>query len=58
MRYELRDSRQVIASGDATAVRPAADPAIAAVVVAIGAALTAASDQLAERVVDAACGVR
>ena len=55
MRYEVRNAKQVVARGEAAALRPASNTAIGAVVVAIGDALTAASDQLADRVVAASC---
>lgn len=56
LRYQLRDAQRVVAQGDAAAVQPAGDTAIDGVVAAIGSALTAASDQLADRVVVAICG--
>lgn len=55
LRYELRNTQQVIGHGDAAAVRPARSTSIEAVICAIGSALTAASDQLADRVVGAIC---
>jgi ABC-type uncharacterized transport system auxiliary subunit len=55
LRYELRGTQQVVARGEAAVVRPASATAIEAVVAAIGDALTAASEQIADRVVAAAC---
>lgn len=56
MRYELRNTQQVVARGEAAVVQPAGRTAIDAVIVAIGNALTEASDQLADRVASAICG--
>ncbi|HEY4243216.1 MAG TPA: ABC-type transport auxiliary lipoprotein family protein [Kofleriaceae bacterium] len=54
LHFELRDDRRTLARGDVRAVRPAAaNPA--ALVTAIGAALDAASSELADRIVAAAC---
>ena len=58
LRYELRNTQYVVVRGEAAAARPASSTAIDAVIVAIGSALTAASDQLADRVVDAICDGR
>jgi ABC-type uncharacterized transport system auxiliary subunit len=55
LRYELRNTQHVVARGEAAIVRPASATAIDAVVAAIGNALTAASEQLADQVVAAAC---
>jgi ABC-type uncharacterized transport system auxiliary subunit len=55
LRYELRNARQVVARGEATVVRPASATAIEAVVAAIGDALSAASERVADQVVAAAC---
>lgn len=55
MRYELRTSQRVVARGEAAVERPATSATIDAVVAAIGDALTATSDQLADRVVGAIC---
>lgn len=55
MRYELRDTEHVVARGEAAVVRPAGSAAIDAVVVAIGHALAAASDEVADRVLGAIC---
>ena len=55
LRYELRGAQQVVARGEAAVERPAGAAAIDAVVAAIGDALTAASEQLADQVVAAAC---
>ena len=56
LRYQLRDERQVVTRGEAAAEYPATSTTIDTVVVAIGAALAASSDELAGRVVAAACG--
>ncbi|HEY0993969.1 MAG TPA: ABC-type transport auxiliary lipoprotein family protein [Kofleriaceae bacterium] len=58
LRYELRSTQQVVARGEAAVVRPASATAIDAVVAAIGDALTAASGQLADEVVAAACAIK
>lgn len=55
LRYELRSTQQVVTRGEAAVDRAAASAAIEAVVVAIGDALTAASEQVADRVVAASC---
>jgi ABC-type uncharacterized transport system auxiliary subunit len=55
MRYELRNTRQVVVRGEAAVLQPASGTTIDAVIVAIGNALTAASDQLADRVVRGIC---
>lgn len=55
LRYELRGDRHVVAQGEAEIVRPANGAAIDSVVIAIGAALTASSEELADRVVAATC---
>jgi hypothetical protein len=55
MHYELRNTPQVVARGEAVVVRPTGSAAIDAVIVAIGNALTAASDQIAKAVVGAIC---
>jgi len=55
LRYELRDDTRVIARGTVAVDRPASSRDIDRVVSAIGTALTAASGQLADRVVAAAC---
>ncbi len=58
LHYELRDDREVIARGDVRDERPAADASIEAVVRAIGEALIASGDDLAGRIVAAACPAR
>jgi ABC-type uncharacterized transport system auxiliary subunit len=50
LRYELRDDRRVLAHGRVVIERPAGDPSIDEVVVAIGAAMDAATSELADRV--------
>lgn len=50
LRYQLRDDSRVLARGTIAIERPAAGATIDLVVPAIGAAMTAASDELAERV--------
>ncbi|HUJ59408.1 MAG TPA: ABC-type transport auxiliary lipoprotein family protein [Kofleriaceae bacterium] len=55
LRFELRDDRRVIARGEVRAARAAAGDTIEAAVAAIGQALAATSDELADRVVAAAC---
>jgi cholesterol transport system auxiliary component len=51
LRYRLRDDRSVLDSGVVAVERGVAGPAFAAVVAAIGAALTEATSRLADRVV-------
>ncbi len=58
LHYELRDDRQVIARGDVRNERPATDASIEAVVGAIAGALMASGDDIAGRVVTAACPTR
>jgi len=50
LRYELRDDRRVLAHDRVVIERAAADPSIDQVVVAIGAAMEAATAELADRV--------
>ncbi|HTR50347.1 MAG TPA: ABC-type transport auxiliary lipoprotein family protein [Kofleriaceae bacterium] len=55
LHFELRDDRRAVARGDIRAVRPASNATIEAFVQSIGGALATASDELADRVVSAAC---
>jgi ABC-type uncharacterized transport system auxiliary subunit len=53
--YQLRDDEHVVARGQVSTTRPAASHEIEAIVAAIGTALDATSEQLAEKVVAARC---
>jgi len=55
LHYAVRDEIRVVATGTIEVERPARATTIEATVIAIGEALTAASDELAGRVVAAAC---
>ena len=55
LRYQLRDDSRVLARGTIAIERPAAGPTMELVVPAIGAAMTAASEELAARVATELC---
>lgn len=58
LRYELRNEQQVVARGETAGERPATSTAIDSVVLAIGAALAASSDELADHVAAETCAPR
>jgi ABC-type uncharacterized transport system auxiliary subunit len=55
LRFELRDDHRVIARGSSRLERRASSPSIEGTVIAIGAALAAASAEIADRVVASTC---
>ncbi len=58
LRYDLHDDRRVLARGVVRREQAATAPSIEGVVAATAAALVSASDELAERIVAAACTAR